>query len=176
MRNATILIVALLMVGGCRDGQPADKSAEEARIETEVARRTKAVETELKIRQHRLHTIRVVGFILLAGGAVAGLLWVRQSRFPNLPSTHARPVLWSDHHPPGEGRVIDLAAGNPPALRVPPVPIPHPNKPSMRPRPVLEVLIVLGVVGLLLEIAEGHTWIVVSAGVAAALWLISRSH
>jgi hypothetical protein len=41
---------------------------------------------------------------------------------------------------------------------------------------VLEVLIVLGVVGLLLEIAEGHTWIVVSAGVAAALWLISRSH
>jgi hypothetical protein len=46
----------------------------------------------------------------------------------------------------------------------------------MRPRPVLEVLIVLGVVGLLLEIAEGHTWIVVSAGVAAALWLISRSH
>jgi hypothetical protein len=128
MRNATILIVALLMVGGCRDDQPADRPAEEARIEKEVARRTQVVETELKIRQHRLHTIRVVGFILLAGGAVAGLLWVRQSRFPNLPSTLARPALWSDHHPPGEGRVIDLAAGNPPAHRVPPVPNPPPQQ------------------------------------------------
>jgi len=46
----------------------------------------------------------------------------------------------------------------------------------MRPRPVLEVLIALGVVGLLLEIAEGHTWIVVAAGVTAAIWLFSRSH
>jgi hypothetical protein len=38
------------------------------------------------------------------------------------------------------------------------------------------VLIVLGVIGLLLEIAEGHTWIVISAGVAAALCLLARSH
>ena len=46
----------------------------------------------------------------------------------------------------------------------------------MRPRPVLETLVVIGVVGLLLEISEGHTWVVVSAGVAAALWLLARSH
>ena len=46
----------------------------------------------------------------------------------------------------------------------------------MRPRPVLEVLCVLGVVGLLLEIAEGHTWVVIAAGVAAGIWLMSRSH
>ncbi len=46
----------------------------------------------------------------------------------------------------------------------------------MRPRVILEVLIVMGFVGLLLEIAEGHTWIVVSAGVAAASWLMARSH
>lgn len=46
----------------------------------------------------------------------------------------------------------------------------------MRPRPVLEVLIVLGFVGLLLEIGEGHTWVVVSAGVVAAIWLLARSH
>lgn len=46
----------------------------------------------------------------------------------------------------------------------------------MRPRPVLEVLIVLGVIGLLLEIAEGHTWILISAGVVAAIWLLARSH
>jgi len=46
----------------------------------------------------------------------------------------------------------------------------------MRPRAIVEILIVLGIVGLLLEIAEGHTWIVVGAGVAAAIWLLARSH
>ena len=46
----------------------------------------------------------------------------------------------------------------------------------MRPRTIAEILIVLGVVGLLLEVAEGHTWIVVGAGVAAAVWLLGRSH
>ena len=46
----------------------------------------------------------------------------------------------------------------------------------MRPRAILEVLIVMGCVGLLLEIAEGHTWIVVGAGVSAAIWLLARSH
>ena len=45
----------------------------------------------------------------------------------------------------------------------------------MRPRPVAEVLVVLGVVGLMVEIAEGHTWIVVAAGVAAAIWLMART-
>ena len=46
----------------------------------------------------------------------------------------------------------------------------------MRPRPILETLMVIGIVGLLLEIAEGHTWVVVAAGVAAAVWLLARSH
>lgn len=46
----------------------------------------------------------------------------------------------------------------------------------MRPRAIVEILIVLGVVGLLLEIADGHTWIVVAAGVAAAVWLMATSH
>ena len=46
----------------------------------------------------------------------------------------------------------------------------------MRPRPVLEVLVVMGVVGLMLEIAGGHPWPVIAAGVAAAIWLMSRSH
>jgi hypothetical protein len=45
----------------------------------------------------------------------------------------------------------------------------------MRPRLILEVLIVMGFVGLLLEIAEGHTWVVISAGVVAAIWLLARS-
>ena len=46
----------------------------------------------------------------------------------------------------------------------------------MRPRAIAEMLIVLGIVGLLLEIAEGHTWIVVGAGVAAAIWMLARSY
>ena len=44
----------------------------------------------------------------------------------------------------------------------------------MRLRATLEVILVMGVVGLLLEIAEGHTWIVIGAGAAAALWRIAR--
>jgi hypothetical protein len=46
----------------------------------------------------------------------------------------------------------------------------------MRPRVILEVLIVMGSVGLLLEIAEAHTWVIISAGVVAAIWLLARSH
>jgi len=37
------------------------------------------------------------------------------------------------------------------------------------------MLVVLGTVGLLSEIAEGHTWVLVAAGAAAALWLLGRS-
>ncbi len=46
----------------------------------------------------------------------------------------------------------------------------------MRPRVILEVLVVMGIVGLLLEIAGGHPWPVMAAGVAAAIWLMARSH
>lgn len=45
----------------------------------------------------------------------------------------------------------------------------------MKPRPVLEVLIVMGVIGILVEIAAVHTWISIAAGVSAALWLLSRA-
>ncbi|MEO8613776.1 MAG: hypothetical protein ABI600_01435 [Luteolibacter sp.] len=46
----------------------------------------------------------------------------------------------------------------------------------MRPRVVLEMLVVLGVVGLALELAEGHTWVLIASGVAAAIWLLARSY
>lgn len=45
----------------------------------------------------------------------------------------------------------------------------------MRPRVILEVLVVIGIVGLLLEIADGRPWPVIMAGVAAAIWLMARS-
>jgi hypothetical protein len=46
----------------------------------------------------------------------------------------------------------------------------------MRLRLILEVLVVIGVVGLFLEIADGHPWPVIAAGVAAAIWLVAGSH
>ena len=46
----------------------------------------------------------------------------------------------------------------------------------MRLRPILEILIILGVVGLIVEIAEGHGWMLVAAGAAAAVWSLARSH
>ena len=42
----------------------------------------------------------------------------------------------------------------------------------MRPRPILEMLVVLGVVGLVLEVAGAHPVIVAALGVAAAIWLL----
>lgn len=45
----------------------------------------------------------------------------------------------------------------------------------MKPRPIIEVLIVMGVIGIVVEIAAAHTWIVIAAGVASAFWLLSRS-
>ena len=44
----------------------------------------------------------------------------------------------------------------------------------MKPRAVLEVMIVTGLVGLTLELAEAHVWIIVAAGVAAVIWLLKR--
>ena len=114
MHVRIMLFAALLLASACHDDQPVGKSLEAMRIEREVARRVAIAEKDIKARQARLHTIRVVGFVLLAGGAVAGLLWVRQSRFPNIPPIVSRPAQWIDHHPPGEGRVLDLAAGHPP--------------------------------------------------------------
>ncbi len=44
----------------------------------------------------------------------------------------------------------------------------------MRPRPIAEMLIVLAAVGICMEIAEGHMWVLIAAGVAAAIWLMAR--
>jgi hypothetical protein len=44
----------------------------------------------------------------------------------------------------------------------------------MTPRTIAEVLIVLAIVGICIEIAEGQTWVLIAAGVAAAIWLMAR--
>ena len=43
-------------------------------------------------------------------------------------------------------------------------------------RTTAEILVVLAFVGIALEIAEGHTWTVIAAGVVATLWLLKRTH
>ena len=46
----------------------------------------------------------------------------------------------------------------------------------MRQRNIIEILIILGTIGLIVEIAEGHSWVLIAAGVAAAIWLMARTH
>ena len=46
----------------------------------------------------------------------------------------------------------------------------------MRQRTIIEILIILGTIGLIVEIAEGNSWVLIAAGVAAAIWLMARTH
>lgn len=137
MRFPVILMILLLLTG-CNDDSPtqSSKAAEAARIEKEVARRVEAARYESIVRNSRLRTIRVVGFIVLAGGAVTGLIWLKNRRFPEHPALHSRhpgmqsPPLWNDHYPSGNGRVIDFPPGpaNPRPGQTPHPPTP-PNPP-----------------------------------------------
>ena len=112
----SILLVLLLALPGCNEDTPASpskKSANVARIEQEVTRRVDAAKLESTVRQSRLQTIRLIGLVSLAGGAVGGLVWLRQSRLPPQPpqqslNQRSAPPLWNDHHPPRPGRVIEF--------------------------------------------------------------------
>ena len=114
MRKTTIFLAAQLLVA-CHDDQSggkSSKSAEEARIEREVTQRVAVVEKDLKVRQHTLHTIRVVGFILLAGGALGGLIWL-QSHHRSFNSAQGMDLAdrrpeWSDHYGISSSRVLEL--------------------------------------------------------------------
>ncbi|MEY3898440.1 MAG: hypothetical protein RLZZ214_3962 [Verrucomicrobiota bacterium] len=101
MFTRIILIVTVLMLGGCRDEPSSSKSAEAARIEREVKRRVEVVEKGLKVRQTRLHTIRTTAFVLLAGGSIALLVWLQRQHglHPTSTSERLAPVTrWLDHY------------------------------------------------------------------------------
>jgi len=116
MRHHTILLIALLSLTGCRDEEAAAraaKAAEEARIEREVARRVVKERKALAEREPLLRTIRVVGFVVLTGGAVAGLVWLRRPRASihagsNTSNYQTLPPQTNDHYPVNPGRVLDL--------------------------------------------------------------------
>jgi hypothetical protein len=129
MKCVPILFLILLTLPGCNDDTPGTrfkKTADAARIEKEVTRRVEAAKLDASVRKSRLQTIRLISFVVLAGGAVGGLVWLRQSRASGqsspgslLPQNH--PPLWTDHYPTHPGRVIDFPAtpANPPQRHPP---------------------------------------------------------
>ena len=123
MRKTPILLVVFLLAA-CHDdrsgggGGKSSRAAEEARIEREVTQRVAVVEKDLKVRQNTLHTIRVIGFILLAGGALGGLIRLQRHR-PFSPAQGAEPAVrrpeWRDHYPVPPTRVLELPPPGPAA-------------------------------------------------------------
>jgi len=118
MTRHAILLMVLLMLPGCRDDEAADKAAEEAKIEREVSRRVVTERKELSERKPMLRTVRVVGFIVLTGGAVFGLMWLRHQRVSNPVGSRASnyqtpPPQANEHYPVPRGRVLDLRTPSP---------------------------------------------------------------
>ena len=112
------LILVALMTGcgeGSRKGSSSKsaKAAEAARIEREVSQRVEQAGIESTERRTRMHTIRVVGFILLAGGAGVLLFRLQRQRgFHPTPVPQRLPPVtqWQDHHPLPSARVIETQA------------------------------------------------------------------
>ena len=138
-RTAILLAAALatlFALTACPDG-----SGESARIEREVARRVEAERKAMNETADRLHTLRVVGFVILTVAAVGGLIWLLQPRVPapmdppvaRIPAAGQpdRPAMRIANRPPHAGRVIDMPRAAPPTL---PAPAPSPDQPSRPPQ------------------------------------------
>ena len=131
MQWAVVFVIAVFLLITCQDDKRSTRAAQEARIEREVKQRverevaakTAAIEEKYGVRKAQLRTIRVVGFILLAGGALGGLIRLQRHR-PAIPlqsgERQLRTPAWRDHHPVPTTRVLDLQPGPSPASIIPP--------------------------------------------------------
>jgi hypothetical protein len=123
MRYHIILPAFLLLLSGCRDDTAAAraaKAAEEARIDREVAKRVSGKRQASAERKDMLHTIRLTGFIVLTGGAVTGLVWLRRpqgagSVGQSVSHQQTPPRQTYDHHPVLPRRILDVQQPSPPS-------------------------------------------------------------
>jgi len=134
-----IAAVALFLLFTCQDSDRSARAAEKARIEriekdanqrverevaqrveAEVAAKVDALEQKYGARRAELKTIRAVGFILLAGGALGGLIWLQRNHAYIPPQPGERNLqmpTWLDHFTLPSTRVLDL-----PPHQLPPSP------------------------------------------------------
>ena len=115
-----ILAALLLIVASCRkdDAKPVVSS----KVEREVERRMAVVKSDQILRQSQLRTYRIIGFIVLTGGSVAGIVWIQSQRAPVSFAARPRPLQRpseSDHHATHSTRVLDITPCNPSQHRVP---------------------------------------------------------
>ena len=122
MQWAIAIAVALFLFFTCQDNERSAREARAARearmekdvarrVKQEVARKTEELEQKYSIRQAELRTVRAVGFILLAGGALGGLIWLQRNHAYTPPQPGERNVqmpIWRDHYSLPSTRVIDL--------------------------------------------------------------------
>ena len=105
-----LLFTMLLLMAGCGGGK--SSSAKTARQQDEAARLERMAAMQSEERKSRLHTLRILGFAALSGGAVLTLIWAGKSRPSSgvFTSPQSRPVIhWQDHVPPRQtGRIIDM--------------------------------------------------------------------
>lgn len=113
-----LILVLLLSLSGCKEESPPPRPKDQA-AQLEAARRERAaIRQSEDLRQH-FQTLRVIGFIILAGGAVTLLVWteIRENRSRHIGSGYqtSRPL---DRTPQGSGvRVIQTAEPPPPRNR-----------------------------------------------------------
>jgi len=139
MQWAIVFLIAVFLLITCQDNDRSARIAEKARIEriekeadqrverevarrveAEVAAKADALEQKYRVRQAQLRTIRAVGFILLAGGALGGLIWLQRNHAHVPPQPGERNLqmpTWLDHFALRPNRVLDL-----PPHQLPPSP------------------------------------------------------
>jgi hypothetical protein len=120
MGKKIILILSLLILNGCQEDKSSASTSKSKYNEAEVKRRVEIIEDDLKIRQTKLHTIRIIGLIVLAGGSVGLLVWLQRGRgIHSIQTLNNPPPLthWQDHYQVPDTRVIDIQPPEPVIIR-----------------------------------------------------------